>query len=151
MQVDDFLDVGIRPFSGIDDGSFLASLDDFGHLDVLQFADASDALHHPQFVDEGAMHTRIDQCLAQWSADDSTWGQVVGHRLVLLHEDIGVEHFGSVPRIAEAGFGVTITLYQREIFGILQGDDFLLAKSRRSLAPSTTGGEKQDYESYMGR
>ena len=151
MQVDDFLDVRIRPFAGIDDGSLPASFDDFGHLDVLQFADASDALHHPQFVDEGTMHTRIDQCLAQRSADDSTWGQVVGHRFVLLHEDVGAECPCGVPRIAEAGFGVAFTLYQRKVFGILQGDDFLLAKSRRSLAPSTTGGEEQDHESYMGR
>ena len=151
MQVDDFLDVGIGPFSGIDDGSFLATFDDFGHLDVLQFADASDALHGSQLANEGAMHTGIDQCLAQRGTDDSAWGQVVGHMAILVYQDVVLEDGGGVPRIAETSFGVAITLYQREVFGILQGDDFLLVKSRRSLAPSTTGGEKQDHESYMGR
>ena len=150
MQVDNLLDVGVRAFSGIHDGSVLASFDDGGNLDVLDFTNAPNALYGPQFVDEVAMRSGIDQRLAQRSAHNGTFGQMVGHRLVLVYQQVGAEDGRSVPRVSENGFGIAFALDEREVLGIFHGDN-LSIQSRRSLVLSPTSAEKHDEGCYLGK
>ena len=85
MKVDNLLNVGIRSFSGIDDRSILASFDNFGHFDVLDFTNTSNAFYRTQFVDKVAMSGRIDQCLLQRSTNDGTSWQMLRHLTILIN------------------------------------------------------------------
>ena len=149
VKVDNLLHIRIGAFPCIDDGSLLASFDDGRYLDVLDFANAPDAVHGSQFVDEVAMRSGIDQRLAQRSADNRSCGQMFGHFLVLVYQKIGAEDSGRIPRIPQTGFRIAFALNQGQVFGIFHGDDFT-DDGRSSLVLPATSGEKHDEGCYLG-
>jgi hypothetical protein len=77
---------------------------------------------------------------------------MLGYFLVFVYEDIGMEDAGSIPRIAEDGFSISVAFHQLQVFGILYRDEFAAKGCGSSLAPSTTAGrEKQGNEYYVCR